>query len=310
MKSYPQSDSPWFRALRYPFLNKQRDFYPRIFNLEKAPDGQRVHFTTNVNLKHIDITPHPTLITNLLPSGDNRQIAPVKAYDIKCLTPFGLYEAKRRVPMLAIGSNSSDEQLNRKFKNAAYRNDMLILPAWLENYSVVYMPLITYYGSVPATLCRTPGISARVTVGFFTVEQARDIIGTESHYAVHRLHDKAIFDDGRSFDQALAFISGYGVLQNENGRPFQIAEVPHKTQTEQKTTVLNQYEIQNTVMRMIGDQSTSVTAFIQSHLGGQKKRLATTMDLKKRFARILDQQDHTTLTIKTMQDPEKNYTPY
>lgn len=307
--SYPRIPEKWVRALRYPFVNVQRDFFCRVFNLEEAPDGQKVPYTANVDPATVTIEKSGVIENGLAPAAANGQIRPVTTYNIRCRTDLGVYEAEDRVPLLAIGSNSSDEQLNRKFKNTAYENDMMIMPAWLRNYTVVYMPLFAPYGSVPATVYPTPGVSCRVTIGFCTRAQASDIIGTESPYDLRRLHDSAVLDNGMDFTDALAFVSAHGILSFDGASLLRISEIPHEGPHAGNYTALTQREVLLATMEKLGETG-PLEDFILSLIEDDAKRWEADLFLRKKYALPFGEGDQTTIIIPGKTDPEEAYRRY
>ena len=64
-----------------------------------------------------------------------------------------------RAPLLAYGSNGSPEVLGRKL--ALSGDPVLVEPAWLDDFDVVYSAHISPYGAVPATLARLAGLKRR-----------------------------------------------------------------------------------------------------------------------------------------------------
>jgi hypothetical protein len=85
-----------------------------------------------------------------------------------------------RAPFLAYGSNGSPEVLGRKLALSA--DPVLVEPAWLHDYDVVYSAHISPYGAVPATLRSSPGTAVRVAVLHLTPEQLRLLSATEPNY--------------------------------------------------------------------------------------------------------------------------------
>jgi len=85
-----------------------------------------------------------------------------------------------RTTMLAYGSNGSPEVLGRKLALSA--DPVLVEPAWLHDFDVVYSAHISPYGAVPATLQSSPGTAVRVAVLHLTPEQLRLVSATEPNY--------------------------------------------------------------------------------------------------------------------------------
>jgi hypothetical protein len=85
-----------------------------------------------------------------------------------------------RTTLLAYGSNGSPEVLGRKLALSA--DPVLVEPAWLHDFDVVYSAHISPYGAIPATLQSSPGTAARVAVLHLTPEQLRLVSATEPNY--------------------------------------------------------------------------------------------------------------------------------
>ena len=82
-----------------------------------------------------------------------------------------------RIPVLAIGSNRSPEQLLRKF------GDQDFLPVTcvkLCDYDVVYAAHIASYGSIPAVLARSPGTIVDIAITWLTKLQLKRMHETEA----------------------------------------------------------------------------------------------------------------------------------
>ena len=82
-----------------------------------------------------------------------------------------------RIPVLAIGSNRSPEQLLRKF------GDQDVLPvtcAKLGDYDAVYAAHIASYGSIPAVLARSPGTIVDIAITWLTKLQLQRMHETEA----------------------------------------------------------------------------------------------------------------------------------
>ena len=82
-----------------------------------------------------------------------------------------------RIPVLAIGSNRSPEQLLRKF------GDQEFLPVTcikLCDYDVVYAAHLASYGSIPAVLARSPGTIVDIAINWLSKSQLKRMHETEA----------------------------------------------------------------------------------------------------------------------------------
>lgn len=120
-------------------------------------------------------------------------------------------ERAERTPMLAYGSNASPEVLARKL--ALSDQPVLVVPAWLDHFDVVYSAHISPYGAIPATLQRSPGTKARIHVVYMTSAQVGLVSATEPNYEATSI-DGAVcrLDDGETVVDPSAYLSHHGCL--------------------------------------------------------------------------------------------------
>ena len=114
--------------------------------------------------------------------------------------------------MLAYGSNASPAVLARKL--AGDDDPVAVIRASLSEFDVVYSAHITAYGSVPATLRRSPGTEVPVFVAFPTAAQLELISETEGNYDVTVLEGISCrLETGEVLAKATAYLSRHGCLQ-------------------------------------------------------------------------------------------------
>jgi hypothetical protein len=120
-------------------------------------------------------------------------------------------ERAERTAMLAYGSNSSPEVLARKL--ALSDQPVLVVPAWLDDFDVVYSAHISPYGAIPATLQRSLGTKARVHVVYMTSAQVGLVSATEPNYEAAAI-ERAVcrLDDGETVVDPSAYLSRHGCL--------------------------------------------------------------------------------------------------
>ena len=82
-----------------------------------------------------------------------------------------------RIPVLAIGSNRSPEQLLRKFSE---RDILPVTLIQLCDYDVVYAAHMTSYGSIPAVLTRSPGTVIDIGINWLSRIQLERMHETEA----------------------------------------------------------------------------------------------------------------------------------
>ena len=80
------------------------------------------------------------------------------------------WAAAPRVGLLAYGSNAAPAQLLRKFPDAA-RRAIPVTTTVVADVDVVFSAHLTSYGSLPATIHRTPGARAHLAVTWLTAEE-------------------------------------------------------------------------------------------------------------------------------------------
>lgn len=120
-----------------------------------------------------------------------------------------------RVAMLAYGSNAAPEVLARKL--ALSDQPVLVVPAWLDGFDVVYSAHISPYGAVPATLQRSAGTEVRAHVVYMTEAQAGLVAATEPNYELATV-DGAVCrpDVGEPIADPAAYLSRHGCLLRED----------------------------------------------------------------------------------------------
>lgn len=120
-------------------------------------------------------------------------------------------DPSERVAMLAYGSNAAPEVLARKL--ALSDQAVLVVPAWLDGFDVVYSAHISPYGAVPATLQRSPGTEVRVHVVYMTEAQAGLVAATEPNYEAATVAGAVCRpDEGEPVRDPAAYLSRHGCL--------------------------------------------------------------------------------------------------
>jgi hypothetical protein len=129
-----------------------------------------------------------------------------------------------RVPLLAYGSNAAPAALAHKL--ALSDDPVLVVPARLHGFDVVYSAHISPYGAVPATLQRSPGTVAWVHVAYMTSEQLVLVSATEPNYEPTVLEEVDCRLDGGEGERCLsAYVSRHGCLLVD-GSEVGLAAVP------------------------------------------------------------------------------------
>jgi hypothetical protein len=95
------------------------------------------------------------------------------------------FDPSNRRPLLAYGSNAAPEALARKLAPEP-DTPLPLVRAELAGFDAVYSAHLSPYGSVPATLLRSPGTTVTVFVAYPTESQRRLLSASEPNYEEHR----------------------------------------------------------------------------------------------------------------------------
>lgn len=92
-------------------------------------------------------------------------------------------------PILAIGSNAGPEQLARKFPLDLFPDGVVVpvIQCVLQDFDVVFAPLISSYGSATATLEHSPGTAVSVFITYLTPPLQQRMHETEGAYNLCRM---------------------------------------------------------------------------------------------------------------------------
>lgn len=133
-------------------------------------------------------------------------------------------DREERTPVLAYGSNAAPQVLSRKL--ALSDQPVLVVPASLAGFDVVYSAHISPYGAIPATLQRSPGTEVQVHVIYMTDAQIGVISATEPNYEPQLLEGvQCRLDGGEELSELSAYISRRGCLLVDDSE-LALAAVP------------------------------------------------------------------------------------
>jgi hypothetical protein len=132
-------------------------------------------------------------------------------------------DRQQRARLLVYGSNASPESLARKLALSA--EPVLVEPAWLHDFDVVYSAHFSPYGAVPATLQRSPGTTVRVAIIHLTEEQLRLVSVTEPNYELTSFDTACELPDGTLVSDLSIYLSHHGCLLDE-GAEIALIAVP------------------------------------------------------------------------------------
>ena len=138
-------------------------------------------------------------------------------------------DPEERIPLLAYGSNAAPRVLARKL--ALSHDPVLVVPATLHGFDVVYSAHISPYGAIPATLQRSPGTAVEVHVVYMTEAQIELITATEPNYEPALVQDvECRLDGGDVLTELTAYLSRHGCLLLD-GSEAALAAVPASART-------------------------------------------------------------------------------
>ncbi|MFT3898945.1 MAG: gamma-glutamylcyclotransferase family protein [Gordonia sp. (in: high G+C Gram-positive bacteria)] len=155
-----------------------------------------------------------------------------------------------RTPVLAIGSNASPAQLRHKF---AGRPEALFIPqlrARVTGARVGYMPLMTQFGYVAATIHPEPGSTTTLAVQLLDDAQLDELDRSETGYRrvwLDARHGVSVeLETGERLPGVYAYVAPGGVLLGADGEPIPMT-VPGQAQ--QAPGALTQKELQRALKR-------------------------------------------------------------
>ena len=149
--------------------------------------------------------------------------------------------AEPRFPLLCYGSNASLEGLERKLRGLEGADAVVPLERGeLHGLDVVYSPHISAYGSVPATIQRSPGTRVAAAVAWVTGAALARFVATELNYRFGRLPEGSFASPpGAAADGPYAFVSRHGCLTRD-GAELALRPVPAAGR---RFTALSQREV-------------------------------------------------------------------
>ncbi len=142
------------------------------------------------------------------------------------LEQMGLPTMADRIPLVAVGSNSSPLALRSKMKRYGRINTSQVIPvltAKMTNLGLGYSAHLVSGGYVPAAPFRAKGEVASVTVSFLTRDQLRAIDATEPTYDRKALSSDSyplMLQNGTILDVSYLYVSAFGVLEGPTGSPI------------------------------------------------------------------------------------------
>lgn len=122
-------------------------------------------------------------------------------------------EPSGRTPLLAYGSNAAPEVLSRKLGTSLEADPVPAVRVMLRDFDVVYSKHVSRYGSIPATLERSPGTQVGAFVLYLTEPQMSLLSPTEPNYELVGLRQALCSLEGaESPSGVVAYLSRHGPL--------------------------------------------------------------------------------------------------
>jgi hypothetical protein len=184
-----------------------------------------------------------------------------------------------RVPVLAYAANRSPEALERKRSRPGFPADtaIVVLRARLRHLDVVYSAHLSAYGSVGATLQRSPGTSAEVSVTLLTEPQLAALGETEPNYTLEELRDMDVeLEGGGRLDRVRSYVSRHGCLVLDRAE-VALAAIPARGR---RLSELTQPEVLDRVARHIG-RSGALDEFILKNVADPQLAAERTRQLRR-----------------------------
>lgn len=171
-----------------------------------------------------------------------------------------------RYAILAHGSNANPAQLLAKFGTAG--RPIPVIRGTMADLDVVYASAFASYGSVPATVARSPGTAVEMWITLLDEQQLGVMDRTEGRgdrYALVRL-DGFVSECGERLHPAYAYVSKAGPLRIDGG-PVRLAEVPA---TGARFPAMTQRELLRSIRRRLAPSSShgEFTASLRDRPGG------------------------------------------
>ena len=174
-----------------------------------------------------------------------------------------------RTPVLAAGSNQSNEQLARKY--SVFRGDVEIpiQRATVANFDTVYAAHIAAYGSIPSTFYPSPGTEVTTYVLWLDDAQLNRMHETEGNYTFDQLDSIQGNFGNRTqcFERAYVYTARVGCV-NIKGLPVALKEISARKRTLPEMTQTEMLES----LRLRLSSKQNLDTFIRSHIDSAEVR--------------------------------------
>ena len=222
-----------------------------------------------------------TLATGLASGARARHVTSGEELSLPDLPPGDLEPESllARLPVLAYGANRTAEALERKRSLPGFpaEQSILVLRARLHDLDVVYSAHLSPYGSVGATLQRSPATAVEVCLMLLTEAQLAALGETEPNYMLEVLGDLELeIEGGGRRDRARSYVSRHGALVLD-GAEVALAAIPA---TGRRLDVRTEPDVLAAVARRLGHPS-DLDDFILSTVQDPQLAATRTRELRR-----------------------------
>ena len=171
-----------------------------------------------------DASPFRAGHLELYSAESGRQVMSLAEY----LRAHGLDSMENRVPVLAVGSNAAPAQLAYKFNRAGVSPAIPSLRVTLNGFGVGFVPAVTQFGYIPATLIADPALTATMFLQFLDRNQLDVMDASEgvnrtagrgesaTGYERIEINTPIHLPHGEVLQKAYAYVGRLGVLSINN----------------------------------------------------------------------------------------------
>lgn len=242
------------RAKAYPFVDASMF---KDSSLISVQTGKITHIHDAIAIQRSVFDQQLEGSTDFLPS-----------YDLILSTGEVLHD---RIPVIAIGSNSSPDVMIKKFNDKGMSGDFAILQATINDHSVAHGAFVGAKGTIPATLIPDQGSSTHITVGFYTKEQADALTTTEPNYDLVALDSEVQL---RGFNPSvppgsLGYVSPWGALSKDGEHPLILASIPSTSPREAASST----EAMDLIAKIVNPETNSTEDWFNTLSLGIESRL-------------------------------------
>lgn len=203
----------------------------------------------------------------------------------KFLRDRGLAPMEQRVPVLAVGSNASPSQMAYKFKESGLSGTIPTIRVSVSGHGVGFVPGVSSFGYVPATLIRRKGLSSELFLQFLDLNQ---LVVMDESEGVHKktaegassggtlynrvsIRSKILMPHGEQLQIAYAYvglsgflsIDGKPVLCDNSAFALELAETDKRPTVNETSEHLIRCSSQHELFELIGQHDKDLESKLQ-----------------------------------------------